>query len=121
MEFPDRVGLFIVDDSNQTVTGDRTEFLGRNGSLRGPKAVTRSRLSGKTGGGLDPCAAIQVPFELAGGGERSIVFVLGAGQNGDDAANLVNRFRGSVAAREALEAVWQYWKQTLGAVNVETP
>jgi len=32
----------------------------------------------------------------------------------------VNRFRGSAAAREVLESVWQYWKRTLGAVQVET-
>ena len=34
---------------------------------------------------------------------------------------LVHRFRGSAAARGALEAVRQYWKHTLGAVQVETP
>jgi cellobiose phosphorylase len=33
----------------------------------------------------------------------------------------VRRFRGSAAARGALETVWQYWKHTLGAVHVETP
>ncbi len=32
-----------------------------------------------------------------------------------------HRFRGSAAARGALEAVWQYWNHTLGAVQVETP
>ena len=36
-------------------------------------------------------------------------------------ATLLRRFRGSAAARNALEAVWQFWKQTLGAVQVETP
>src|SRR5207245_163735 len=39
----------------------------------------------------------------------------------DDAGNLAQRFRGSGPARAALEAVWQYWKHTLGAVHVETP
>ncbi|MCX5844751.1 MAG: cyclic beta 1-2 glucan synthetase, partial [Deltaproteobacteria bacterium] len=53
--------------------------------------------------------------------EREIVFTLGAGQDTDDAGNLVRRFRGSAAARGALETVWQYWQHTLGAVNVETP
>jgi cellobiose phosphorylase len=73
------------------------------------------------GAALDPCAAIQVPFELADGQEREIVFRLGAGRNADDARNLVHRFRGSAAARGVLESVWQYWKRTLGAVQVETP
>ena len=119
--FPDRVAFFDVDDPARTVSGDRVEFLGRNGSLRRPAAMTRARLSGKVGAALDPCAAIQVPFELADGQEREIVFRLGAGKNANDARDLVHRFRGSAAARGALESVWQYWKRTLGAVQVDTP
>jgi len=120
-EFHGRVAFFDVDDANRTVSGDRTEFLGRNGTLRSPAAMSRVRLSGKVGAALDPCAAIQVPFELADGEEREIVFRLGAGRDADDAGNLALRFRGSSAARVVLEAVWQYWKHTLGAVHVETP
>ncbi len=120
-EFGSRIAFFNVDDATRTISGDRTEFLGRNGTLAKPAAMTRTGLSGKTGPALDPCAAIQVSFELAGGEEREIVFTLGAGRNAGDAGNLIHRFWGSAAARAALEAVWQYWKHTLGAVNVETP
>jgi cyclic beta-1,2-glucan synthetase len=120
-EFPDRTAFFDVDEATRTVSGDRTEFLGRNGTLRSPAAMTRSLLSNRVGAALDPCAAIQVSFELAAGQEREIVFRLGVGRNAKDAGNLVHRFRGSAAARGALEGVWQYWQHTLGAVNVETP
>ncbi len=121
MEFAGRIAFFDVDDAARTISGDRTEFIGRNGTLRNPAAMTRSRLSGKVGAALDPCAAIQVSFELAGGQEREIIFRLGVGRDANDAGNLVHRFRGSTAARSALEAVRQYWKSTLGAVQVETP
>ena len=120
-EFPNRTAFFDVDDATRMVSGDRTEFLGRNGRLASPAAMTRSRLSGRVGAALDPCAAIQVSFELADGQEREIVFRLGVGRDAEDAGNLVRRFRGSAAARTALETVWQYWQHTLGAVNVETP
>ena len=120
-EFADRVAFFEVDAEIRTISGDRTEFLGRNGTLRSPAAMTRSRLSGKVGTALDPCAAIQVPFELADGQEREIVFTLGAGRGIDAARDLARRFRGPTAAREALDAVWHYWNHTLGAVQVETP
>jgi len=70
---------------------------------------------------LDPCAAIQVAFELAADQEREIVFVLGAGRDAADARDILHRFSGSAAARGALTAVWQFWNHTLGAVNVETP
>jgi cellobiose phosphorylase len=120
-EFRDRTAFFDVDDATRTVSGDRTEFLGRNGTLRAPAAMKRARLSKKVGVAMDPCAAIQVSFDLAAGQEREIVFRLGVGRDADDAGNLVNRFRGSTAARGALDAVWQHWAHTLGAVNVETP
>ena len=67
------------------------------------------------GAALDPCAAIQVSFDLAAGEEREIVFRLGVGRDADDARNLVNRFRGPTAARGALDVVWQHWAHTLGA------
>ena len=119
--FADRVAFFDVDEADRTVSGDRTEFLGRNGTLRSPAAMTRLRLSGKVGTALDPCAAIQVPFELADGQEREFIFTLGVGRDANDARNLAHRFRGSAAARGALEEVWHYWNHTLGAVQVETP
>jgi cyclic beta-1,2-glucan synthetase len=120
-EFPGRTAFFDVDDGARTVSGDRTEFLGRNGTPRRPAAMARTRLSGRVGAALDPCAAIQVGFDLATGQEREIIFRLGVGRDVDDARNMVSRFRGSTAARGVLDAVWQHWKRTLGAVNVETP
>jgi cyclic beta-1,2-glucan synthetase len=122
-EFADRIAFFDVDDVTRTLSGDRAEFLGRNGTLRNPAAMTRAQLSNRVGAALDPCAAIQVQFELADGEEREIIFRLGvAGRRGaDEASRLVRRFRGSTAARHALEAVRQYWRSTLGVVQVETP
>ena len=120
-EFAERVAFFDVDDGKRQVSGDRSEFLGRNGAPENPAAMRRARLSGKVGAGLDPCAALQVHVELAAGEEREIVFRLGVGRNADDAGRLVQRWRGSLAARDALEAVWQHWNHTLGAVQVDTP
>ena len=120
-EFSNRVAFFDVDDTTRTTSCDRTEFLGRNGTLKNPAAMARSRLSSKVGAALDPCAAIQVSLELADGQEREIIFRLGAGRDAHAAGHLVQGFRGSAAARGALDAVYQYWNHTLGAVQVETP
>ena len=120
-EFAGKMAFFDVGETTRSISGDRTEFIGRNGSLRNPAAMTSSGLSGNVGAGLDPCAAIHVPFELADGQEREIIFRFGVGRDADDAENLIHRFRGSAAAHGALEAVWQYWTHALGAVQVETP
>ncbi|MHA4869048.1 GH36-type glycosyl hydrolase domain-containing protein [Duganella sp. PWIR1] len=121
-EFSGRVAFFNCDAAVRTVSGDRTEFVGRNGALASPAALRRTRLSGKNGAGLDACAAIQAPFELLPGQEREIVFVLGVGgRRNADASSLVQKYRTAGAAQEALAAVHAQWDQTLNAVRIETP
>jgi len=132
-ELPGRIAFFDVDDvqgsasgatdARRTVTCDRAEFIGRNGSLENPAAMARTHLSGRIGSALDPCAAIQVRLDLADGQAREITFRLGLGgiPGGAEASELVHRWRGADAARRALEAVWHYWNHTLGAVQVDTP
>ncbi len=120
-DFADRVAFLDASEAQRTVTGNRTEFIGRNGGLNQPACMFKARLSGQTGAGLDPCLAMQVMLELADGEEREVVFTFGSGKDLADARNLVMRFRGTGPARTALEAVWGYWNRTLGAVHVQTP
>ena len=121
-DFAERTAFFDVDDiADRSFCGDRGEFLGRNGTLRNPVAMSQSRLSGTVGAALDPCAAIRVPCDLAEGQVREIVFRLGAEHNADAARDLVRRTRGPAAARDALAKVKQYWQHTLGAVQITTP
>jgi len=116
-----RVVFAHVSERERTLSGNRAEFIGRNGSLGSPAAMRREHLSGKTGACLDSCAAIQTPIELAAGQEREVVFIFGAARDSDEAQYFIQRFGGPAGARQALEAVWGYWNHTLGAVNVETP
>jgi len=120
-EFPDRVVFLDLTEEARTFTGDRKEFIGRNGTLARPAALKHARLSGRVGAGLDPCGALQVAFNLLPGQERDITFRLGVGRNLGDAQNLIRRFRRSDSNALALEGARHYWRQTLGAVTVETP
>ena len=120
-EFPGRVAFLDLSELLRTITGDRTEFFGRNGTATNPSAMGRTRLSGKVGPGLDPCGAMQAEFEIAPGQEHEIVFTLGAAASVEEARGLIQRYRGVGPVRQALEGVWQYWQRTLGTVYVETP
>ncbi|HEY3932464.1 MAG TPA: glucoamylase family protein, partial [Verrucomicrobiae bacterium] len=120
-DFEGRVAFMASSELARFYTADRTEFLGRNGTLAQPAALRRTRLSGKIGAGLDPCAALQVQIEMEPGQEREIAFILGAGQNVQAVQDLARRFQNLRACREELEKVWAYWGHTLSAVCVETP
>ncbi len=126
-EFGDRVAFFDADGATRahgvSFSGDRREFIGRNGSLHNPAAMHRVALSNRVGAGLDPCAAVQVPFELADGQERVVIFRLGAaGRRGmDDARVMVQHLREPHALQDSLQSVHAYWRQTLGVVQLQTP
>lgn len=120
-EFSSKVAFFDVDDVNKTITTDRAEFIGRNGTLSNPDGMYRARFSGRTGAALDPCAVIQVVFDLSEGQEKEVVFRLGAGENVPAVLALIKKMEGKETAAKALQQVQQFWQKTLGAVQVETP
>src|SRR3546814_17645167 len=74
-DFFDRTAFFNTDATARTVTGDRSEFIGRNGSLHDTDAMRRTRHSGKLGPALDPCDALPVSIDLGAGPTRAIVFI----------------------------------------------
>ncbi|OBP14530.1 glycosyl transferase [Rheinheimera sp. SA_1] len=103
-------------------TCDRTEFIGRHGSLAAPQALRRrNKLSASCGAGLDPCAALQLLQTLAAGGETDVIFMLGQASSVAEAQALVQRFSKAGAAEQALAAVAAHWQPLLGAVQVKTP
>jgi cyclic beta-1,2-glucan synthetase len=120
-EFAGRIAFLDAEDPARTLTGDRTAFIGRNGRLAAPDAMTRAGLSSRLGAGLDPCGAIRIPFELEVGASREIVFRLGAAADIDQARELALTLRQPGSARAALATVRQYWRDTLGTVQVHTP
>jgi cyclic beta-1,2-glucan synthetase len=121
VEFPDRFAFFDADDLSITLTADRAEFIGRNGSLANPDAMMRSKLSNRTGAGLDSCAAIQVTVNLSSKQEQEVIFRIGAGRDKNDAINTLKRFRGSQAAHDSLQNVHSFWNNFFSALQIETP
>ncbi|WP_386362112.1 GH36-type glycosyl hydrolase domain-containing protein [Xanthomonas campestris] len=120
-EFDGRVAFFDADAPSRSISADRSEFLGRNGDMQAPAALSRQRLSGRVGAGLDPCAAIQIPVTLEAGQSVETVFRLGAASSRDAALDVARRSRGVATAHAALLAVRTHWEQVLGTVQVTTP
>jgi cellobiose phosphorylase len=119
--FSNRVAFFYVQEANRSYTADRAEFIGRNGTLANPEGMNKARLSGKTEAGIDPCAVLQVTFELEEEGEREIIYYLGAGKNTNDAKRLIEKYKNSDIAAAALDRVKKYWDTTLSAIRIQTP
>jgi cyclic beta-1,2-glucan synthetase len=120
-DFGGQVAFLDLGGRQQAWTADRTEFLGRNGGPDRPAGLDRGhRLSGASGAGMDPCAALQTSFELSAGERTEVRILLGAAATVHDAADLVRRGR-SLGPTDALQAIATYWDQALGTIKVRTP
>jgi cellobiose phosphorylase len=120
--FSERVTFFKVDGGvDFSYTADRSEFIGRNRDLSEPQAMYRKRLSGKKGAGIDPCAALQVKFDLLDGAEKEIIFMLGNEENTRAADELIRKFSNKDKVMQSLDEVKDYWKEALGTIQVNTP
>ncbi len=116
-----QVAFLAGNRSPHGVTSDRREFLGRDGSTRRPAALRRIGLSGRVEAGSDPCAALQLHVDLAAGASDEVVFLVGVGEDREEAKELVRRHRSSEAVALGLERVTEAWERRLGTIHVRTP
>ena len=119
--FGSRVAFADLGGRQTAWTGDRREFLGRNGTLDNPAALAgEAPLSERVGAGLDPCGALQTPVELEPDGTVEVVFFLGEAATAADARSLIARYR-AADLDECLREITGYWDGVLGAIQVKTP
>ncbi len=119
--FEDRVAFMDLGGRQLAWTGDRTEFLGRNGSLDEPAALVEAlQLSNRVGAGLDPCGVLQAELELDPHAGTEIVCFLGQAATLEEARALITHFR-RVDLDGVLRAVKTGWDEVLEAVQVTTP
>ena len=116
-----RVAFMDIGGRQTAWTGNRMEFIGRNGTLERPAALAQgTTLSGRTGAGLDPCGALQSEIELAAGASTEIVWLLGVAPSVQEAQALIARWRAE-DIDAALQAVRSSWSTVLDTVTVRTP
>ncbi|HEY1838474.1 MAG TPA: glucoamylase family protein [Rhizomicrobium sp.] len=120
-EFGERIAFMDLTGRQTSWTCDRAEFIGRDGTLDRPLALTPgSVLSNRVGAGLDPCGALQTLVRLGAIGTTEIVFFLGQSANRAEAQALIEKYR-TIDLDAVFGEVTRQWDTTLGAVQVKTP
>jgi cyclic beta-1,2-glucan synthetase len=120
-EYGNRVAFAAITPAAESYSGDRTMFLGRNRSLENPVAMDRIRLSGRTGAGVDPCAALQVRVELAPNERAEITCMMGQAASEEEVQRLVQTYLKGVAFETTWGLTKAWWDNLLGTVEVHTP
>ena len=120
-EFGERVAFLAANKKLHGLTADRTEFLGRTGSMCAPAALGRIGLASTVHAGLDPCAAIQLHVDLAPGQVEEVYFLLGEGANREESLALIGEYQAPMQVELAWQEVHKLWDETLGTITVQTP
>jgi cyclic beta-1,2-glucan synthetase len=119
--YTDRIAFAAAHPRAVSWSGNRTNFLGRNGSSGKPAGLGRARLDNRVGAGLDPSAALQLPISLEPGQSAEIIFLLGEAGTTDVMRDLVGRYQSSDQVEHALATTQRWWDTKLGALQVRTP
>jgi cyclic beta-1,2-glucan synthetase len=119
-DFPSQIAFADVNLRPRTLTADRTEFLGRNGSLAAPHNLDGD-LSAAVGAILDPCAVLRARLELKPGEEKSVVFFLGQAAGIEEVRRLLRFYRRPGQIQKSWAEVKERWQHLRTAVQVRTP
>ena len=121
IDFGQRTAFADLAGQQTSFTGDRRAFLGRNGALRQPIALSKpGPLPNTVGAGLDPCAALQTLLHLPPDGTTEIVFLLGQAVDDAGAHALIAKYRAADLVN-VFAAVTGHWDGILCTVQVKTP
>ncbi|MBV9697360.1 MAG: glycosyl transferase, partial [Gammaproteobacteria bacterium] len=119
--FGSRVGFFDLGGAQTEATCDRREFLGMDGRREAPLALrTGIPLSGRSGAGLDPCAALRAYLELPAGATRELVCFLGEAEDAGSAATEVRAAR-NLPLEQVFAELRRGWDDMLLKMQVKTP
>ncbi len=120
-DFAGKLAFAAAGRPARSATSDRTEFLGRYGSVFQPAALERTNLAERFGPLLDPCAALMVDISLPPGESMEVVFVLGEADDLDEVSRLVHEHADPERAGASLSAVARQWDDILNTIQVSTP
>jgi len=116
-----QIAFLAMSGEVASFTGDRREFIGRNGTPARPAALSRAGLGEAVGQLVDPCGALQQSLTIPAGETREVIVLLGAAGSVDDVRTLIRKYQTVDTARTELERAVEAWRRRLGVVRVRTP
>jgi len=120
-EFGETVSFIDMKGRQSGWTGDRTEFIGRDGALDRPWGLADgAQLSNRVGAGMDACGVLKTSIALGPVESTEIVILLGQGKSRKDAVELIKKYRQADLDATFAQVKGQ-WQDIFDAVQVKTP
>jgi cyclic beta-1,2-glucan synthetase len=120
-QYANQVGFLAMTGPIQSYTGDRREFIGRNGTPARPAALSKTMLGEMVGEMVDPCGALQTVITLEPGESKDVVVLLGAHDSIEHARELVQRYCDVQRAGAEVDRSLGSWHNRLTTIQLRTP
>ena len=120
-DFTGRVAFSWISEPLTGYTARRDHFIGRNGDLTLPEGLRVEELSGATGAGYDPCAALRCNIALEPNETKDVAILLGAAPSDPAARALIERYGAPASAASAIDKATKAWNERLSVIGVQTP
>ncbi|MDR6757873.1 cellobiose phosphorylase [Mycoplana sp. BE70] len=120
-DFVGKLAFVASSAPTRSITCDRREFLGRNGSTAQPMGLRASDFSGSVDTHGDPCAALMVETTVPPRQTVELVFVLGQTGSLDEVRRLTREYAEPSSAQRSLAVASAHWDRLLSAITVRTP
>lgn len=117
---PNRCSFFRATAKVASATCDRAEFFADFSTRAHPRGVD-GRLSGASGSGLDPCAALEIPITLAARATATVAFVLGDAEDDAKARELARAWANADRVGETLARSERTWDDLSSTIQIATP
>jgi len=131
--FPDDLGrhnntdwpytaFMAVSEPLKSFDCDKESFIGMYHNDDQPQAMADELLARRVGRFTDAIAALQVVLTLEPGQSKTVVFSLGAAEQGrEDFRELVKRYTAVEKSQQTLQEVHDFWRRFIDSERVETP
>lgn len=116
-----KIAFLAMSGEIGSYSGDRREFIGRNGTPARPAALSKHGLSESVGAKVDPCAALQTTITIPAGQSHEIVTILGADDSIESVTDLIKTHLQPAQADAASAQSINEWRDRLGIFNIQTP
>jgi cellobiose phosphorylase len=114
--------FMAVSEPLKSFDCDKESFIGLYQNDDRPRAMAEPKLAGRQGRFTDAIAALQAEVTLEPGGSRTVVFTLGAAEDGrEEAAELIGRYTAPDQSEQALRSVGEFWARFIDGEQVDTP
>lgn len=114
--------FMAVSEPLKSFDCDKETFIGLYHNDDQPRAMFEPKLAARTGRFTDAIAALQVEVSLEPGESKTVVFTIGAAEDGhEDAYELIQRYTSVEGSERAFQAVHDFWSRFIDSEVVETP